>query len=120
MINNISLTIENDGLLTEKQSSALLWTAVGKTIYETAIIIECSPSTIKSKLSELYETFNVSNKAQLIAQAFARGYLRAINALILTAIISGSPQFNDDLQRARRFKKQGQTNSISINTEDWT
>ena len=119
MINNIPLIIENDGLLSKQQISALHWAAVGKTAYETASILGCSQRTVKGYLADLYETFNVSNKAQLIAQAFARGYLRAANLLLLIAVINSSSNINNEQLRARRLRKEHPAFIEIVNNEDW-
>lgn len=103
MIQNIPITTANPNrLLTPKQEETLGYTALGKTCEEAASIMSCSPRTVKAHRIALFEKFNVHNQAQLIAQAFAKGYLKAGHTLLLLLAIFASTGVDE--YRTQRYR----------------
>jgi LuxR family quorum sensing-dependent transcriptional regulator len=62
--------------ITKAESECLTWCAEGKTDREIALISGRSPRTIQSHITNLQKKLGVSNRAQLVAEAFRRGLQR--------------------------------------------
>lgn len=89
--------------ISSKEATTLLHFAMGKTTDEAALIDRVSTSTIKRRTEKLFDYFDVHNKTQLVAQAFAKGYLRA--SLMIALTVFGS-SFDDQAIRNHRQSSQ--------------
>jgi len=117
MINIPIETANPAGLLTPRQTEALHYAALGKTCAEAGCIMSCSERTAKEHLTNLYHKFNVHNRAQLIAQAFAKGYLKAGHALLLALALSSAFNTQDDY-RVQRNRSGSRTTRITRTQRD--
>ena len=62
--------------LTRREYDCLLWTAEGKTEWETGGILGIAPATVASHLTAARRKLDASNKAHLVARAFRIGLIR--------------------------------------------
>ena len=60
-------------ILTKAESELIYWICLGKTIPETALLLEKSPRTVKNQLRSVYEKLNICSRAQLSQAAIAHG-----------------------------------------------
>jgi DNA-binding CsgD family transcriptional regulator len=74
----ISLTVMDEprAPLTPRERDCLLWTAEGKTEWETAGILGIAPATVASHLAAARRKLDAANKAHLVAKAFRAGLIR--------------------------------------------
>ena len=75
MIGQHYLCLERDlrviSLLTRRESECLIWTARGKTVWETAKILKVSQDTVKTHLKNIFRKLDVTSKTQAVARAIA-------------------------------------------------
>lgn len=114
-------------LLTERQSEVLLWTALGKTTEEVALILGVAFSTAKSHIDMVAAKLHAHNKAHMIAKAFALGHLRTATqvmrntalALAIFSLTSAVAPFADPPERPHRLSRnQTQTRARRRETLD--
>ena len=60
-----------------RERETLKYLALGKTRDEIAIILGCSPQTIKCYIKNIHVKLDVNNTPAAIARAYELGYLRA-------------------------------------------
>lgn len=56
-------------IITEREKEVLLWSAEGKTVYETAIILSISDATVKFHLQNIYRKLDVTDRTQAVVKA---------------------------------------------------
>lgn len=66
------------GLLSKRECQALLWTGEGKDTEEIGIIIRCATRTAKSHVHSAMHKLGASNRAHLVAVAYALGLLKPL------------------------------------------
>ncbi|MFJ1310892.1 helix-turn-helix domain-containing protein [Agrobacterium pusense] len=64
--------ITRETRLTNREKEVLLWTARGKTAWETAVILNISRTTVLSHLKNARIKLDTTNVAQTIAEAIRR------------------------------------------------
>lgn len=62
--------------LTEKEVEVLQWAREGKTSWEIALIRDVCEGTVKFHLKTIYAKLGVSNRAQAVGEALARGIIK--------------------------------------------
>lgn len=126
-MDNTPITTSNpNALLSPKKQQVLLCVANGKSNEEGGMIMSISAETFKQHLKHLFIKFDVHNRAQLVAQAFAKGYLK-----VLLALLAVYPIANDEARVTRiRNNKLGRNVrttrnnrkkefNLTIFEEDW-
>lgn len=76
--------------LTPRQLEVLAWLAEGKEDDAIATILGRSARTIREHVDNLRDTFNASNRHQLIARAFAWGALHARLTIVTLMMIAAT------------------------------
>ena len=66
---------EAEDVLTQRERQCLAWSARGKTVADTAILIGIAPRTVVFHLENARRKFNASSIAQCVAEAMRRGLL---------------------------------------------
>jgi len=61
--------------LTPRERDVLRWSAEGKTVEETAVILEISPHTVGEHLKNIRRKLGTQNGAHTVAVAIRRGEL---------------------------------------------
>lgn len=73
------IKIGDRGPLTPREAEAVLWTAQGKTSWEAGTILGIRESTVNAHLAHAAEKLFASNRAHLVARAFAAGILVVVS-----------------------------------------
>jgi DNA-binding CsgD family transcriptional regulator len=66
---------ERSGGLSPREKDVLCWTARGKTIAETAMILDIAPSTVRHALDSTRQKLDAATKSEAVAKAVTRGLL---------------------------------------------
>lgn len=61
--------------LNDKERDILTWASAGKTGWETAKILELSPSTVNFYFKGIYRKLGVNNRTQAVSEALSQGLL---------------------------------------------
>jgi LuxR family quorum-sensing transcriptional regulator LasR len=61
--------------LSARQQEVLKWTALGKTSWETSIIMNCSVMTVNYHLRQVFRKLSATNKAHAVSIAMSLGLL---------------------------------------------
>jgi DNA-binding CsgD family transcriptional regulator len=67
------------GPLTPREAEAVLWTAEGKTAWEAGTILGVTTGTLNAHIANAAAKLCASNRAHLVARAFALGILAPAN-----------------------------------------
>jgi len=59
--------------LSPRQRAVLQWTALGKTTWETSVIMKCTEATVNYHLKQIFRRLGVNNKAHAVSRAIERG-----------------------------------------------
>lgn len=86
-------------LLTKREAEVLLWTAEGKTAWETARILGMTEGTCRAHLARVLDKLHAANKPHAVARGFAFGILA--RKLVLALIAASSFGGVHDNQAAR-------------------
>lgn len=86
---DISAILNLKDPLTERERDCLLWTAEGKTSWETAKILRISERTVKFHLQNACEKLNACNRTHAIARAVSTGLIRP-NIILSSFPVKGS------------------------------
>ena len=62
--------------LSPRQMEVLRWTALGKTTWETAIIMSCATATVNYHLKQIFKKLDVTSKTHAVARAIGKGLLQ--------------------------------------------
>jgi LuxR family transcriptional regulator, quorum-sensing system regulator LasR len=61
--------------LSPRQREVLLWTAQGKTTWETSIIINCTEATVNYHLRQVLRKLEATNKTHAVSRALHLGLI---------------------------------------------
>lgn len=73
---SFSDTRQREVNLTSREREVLNWSMVGKTSWETSVILNCSESTINFHLSNIRQKFGVNTKQQAIIKGLKLGLIQ--------------------------------------------
>lgn len=69
-------SLSNPGIsLSPRQREVLKWTALGKTSWETSVIMRCTEATVNYHLKQVFRKLDVSNKTHAVSRAFVLGLI---------------------------------------------
>ena len=63
------------GRLSPRQQEVLQWTALGKTTWETSVIMNCAEATVNYHLKQIFTRLGVNNKTHAVSRAIELGLL---------------------------------------------
>jgi LuxR family transcriptional activator of conjugal transfer of Ti plasmids len=66
---------EGEGVLTQRERQCLAWAARGKTVADTAVLVDIAPRTVVYHLEKARQKLNASSIAHCVAEAMRRGLL---------------------------------------------
>lgn len=69
------IVIASLGCLTPREAEAVLWVALGKTSWEAGRILGVAEGTMNVHVANASAKLGASNRAHLVARAFAEGIL---------------------------------------------
>jgi DNA-binding CsgD family transcriptional regulator len=61
------------GQLSPRQQEVLQWTALGKTTWETSVIMKCAEPTVNYHLKQIFRRLGVNNKTHAVSRAIELG-----------------------------------------------
>ncbi len=61
--------------LSSRQREVLIWTAQGKTTWETSIIMKCAEATVNYHLKQVFRKLRVTNKTHAVSRALNLGLI---------------------------------------------
>ena len=61
------------GRLSPRQREVLQWTALGKTTWETSVIMNCAEATVNYHLKQIFRRLGVNNKTHAVSRAIELG-----------------------------------------------
>jgi LuxR family quorum-sensing transcriptional regulator LasR len=63
--------------LSSRQKEVLIWTARGKTTWETSVILKCAEATVNYHLKQVFRKLQATNKSHAVSLALGLGLLWA-------------------------------------------
>lgn len=73
-----SSDLKQDGILSERETEVLNWSAMGKTVEDIATILSISPQTVRVYLKRIYSKLEVENRAHAVSRAISLGLIDLI------------------------------------------
>jgi DNA-binding CsgD family transcriptional regulator len=61
--------------LSPRQCEVLIWTAQGKTTWETSVIMKCTAATVNYHLKQVFRKLDASNKTHAVSRAMSLGLI---------------------------------------------